>query len=572
MASIALREYWPDSASGEKETLGRIERALKNLGHEVVRVRAGASDESTLLQEQKSLFLLDIHFAIPAPRNVFSVGALWNPIEYYTYWGGSQSLEIQVQHDMFVAANRELAERQLRIFRSDLEHPVLPLNHSVSKDSLITPEPLVNPSIFYSGIGWDRSSLEGHRNEEVLRFFENKSMLRLFGPEKLADGSRPWADFRASYRGEIPFDGVSIFKEINSCAFYLALSSESHRRNHISSNRLFEAIAGGALPIVDSDIKHPFRRDNVVTFDRSIPLDDALSKLHADIMGIIADPHERVRRVQELQEELKGSYTFERQLGALVDYVTTLGVNGVGGRGKESVSGTVASIFDLTAGHQKSGLIVGDPIHISMSLLGHPTVAQSKYLNFSESKSFAEVGHYSGWMTEDADVVHIPGQWENHGEVHFLGVDSVAAGLRIADTLIVSSELVGLWISESAGTASLGSLLLACVEDSRSRNPLLKHHFVDDLTFNISGSKPPRNVNSLVSNLDPLTLVKLSRSNKTIIGDLAALAASAGRKASPLESGSLLSRLFDEVRALGLSRLIRLTISKMVSLLFRKGS
>ena len=572
MASIALREYWPNSASGEKETLGRIERALKNLGHNVVRVRAGESDESTLLQQQKPLFLLDIHFAIPAPRNVFSVGALWNPIEYYTYWGGSQSLEIQVQHDMFVAANRELAERQLRILRPDLEHPVLPLNHSVSKDSLITPAPLVSPSIFYSGIGWDRSSLEGHRNEQVLRFFENKSMLRLFGPEKLADGTRPWADFKTSYRGEIPFDGVSIFKEINSCAFYLSLSSESHRRNHISSNRLFEAIAGGALPIVDSDINHPFKQDNVVTFDRSIPIDDALEKLHAEVVGIIADPHERVRRVQELQEELKGSYTFERQLEALVDYVTALGVGGVVGLGKENVSGTVASIFDLTAGHQESGLIVGDPIHISMSLLGHPKVAHSKYLNFSESDLFAEDDSNFVWTSVDADVIHIPGQWECNGEVHFLGVDSVAAGLRIADTLIVRSELVGLWISESAGAASLGSLLLACVEDSRRRNPLLNHHFVDDLTFNISGSKPPRSVFSLVSNLDPLTLVKLSRFSESIIGDLAALAASAGQKASMPESGSLLPRLFDEVRTLGLSRLIRLTTSKIVSLLFRRSS
>jgi hypothetical protein len=571
VARIALREYWPDSASGEKETLGRIERALKNLGHEVVRVRAGGPDESSLLDEQKPLFLLDIHFAIPTPRNVFSVGALWNPIEYYTYWGGSQSLEIQVQHDMFVAANRELAARQLHILRPDLKHPILPLNHSVSKDSLLDPIPLASPSIFYSGIGWDRSSLEGHRNEQVLRFFEKKSMLQLFGPEKLADGTRPWADFKTSYQGEIPFDSFSIFKEINSCAFYLSLSSESHRRNHISSNRLFEAIAGGALPIVDSDINHSFNESNVVTLDRSIPIDDALTKLHADLMGIIAEPHERVRRVKELQAELMDSYTFESQLEALVDYVANLGVDGLAGRSKEAVSGTVASIFDLTAGHQQSGLLVGDPIHISMSLLDHPELAKLKYLKFSEADSFAQIDKYSDWMSGDPDVVHIPGQWETNGESHFLGVDAVAPGLRIADTLIVRSELVGLWISESAGAASVGSLLLACVEDSRSRDPLLRHHFVDDFAFNLRGSKPPRNLFSLVSNLDPLALVKLSRSNKTIIGDLAALARSARQQALMPESTSLLPRLFDEVKMLGLSRLIRLTASKVVSLVFRRS-
>jgi hypothetical protein len=566
---IALRQYWPGTATGEAETLKRLETAIRKLGHEVFWVEAGSPSEETELLDAKPLFLLDLHFALPRAKNVFSVGALWNPTEYFTLWGGGSSLEAQFDHDMFVAANVELAKAQVRALRPDLEHPVLPLNHTVSESSFREPSEASSPGVFYSGIGWDRSSVDGHRNEKILRFFEDKELLRLFGPEKSGNGSRPWRDFPKSYLGEIPFDGTSIFDKINESQFYLALSSESHRRNGIPSNRIFEAIAGGALPVIDSDLHLPFNTEDFIVLDRSKSVTVAIEEVFAEINSLVQSPSARLTRVANLQKILRDSFTLETQLGQLIDFLSAaMTPQRLTDKSSANPVMLVHHVFATANSSARSdGIAVSDPIKNTTQLWMDQNLTNSEYVCFS-SHDHDHCSRLHRWgLTPNPDVIHLTGKWTGRGEDMFLGVLSPPSDLRIIDTIIVKSSVVASWVGQSGGLASLGSLLLGCVEDSATDSPKLSHSFVHNASLDLVDSSPPRNIASATSSLDRVILLRLIQNSSPLVAHLAELALKYEDKTP--QPASVLVGLAREIRAMGLGNLLRTAAREFGRVLIR---
>jgi phosphoglycerol transferase len=73
-------------------------------------------------------------------------------------------------------------------------------------------------AIMYAGVHWD-----GSRHGEIFRGLDGRAPLRLYGPPQA------WADRGASYRGTLPFDGVSVIGAIRDAGIALCLHKAAHR-------------------------------------------------------------------------------------------------------------------------------------------------------------------------------------------------------------------------------------------------------------------------------------------------------------------------------------------------------
>lgn len=91
--------------------------------------------------------------------------------------------------------------------------------------------------IAYFGTNWDR------RSPRLFELLDPKGILRIHGPR------RSWPTGLASYRGPLPFDGVSPQKTYASCGLGLVLLSAGHLREDVISDRIFQISSVGAVSI-----------------------------------------------------------------------------------------------------------------------------------------------------------------------------------------------------------------------------------------------------------------------------------------------------------------------------------
>ena len=124
---------------------------------------------------------------------------------------------------------------------------------SVSTGTTIAPAITENQqlNIFYCGINWDILIDGKSRNEGLMKLLDRQGVMKYFGPNDNF-GKHPWAGYEC-YQHEIPFDGISVPREIHKCGICLVLSSDAHRRTGIATNRIFEACAAGAVIISDDN-------------------------------------------------------------------------------------------------------------------------------------------------------------------------------------------------------------------------------------------------------------------------------------------------------------------------------
>ena len=111
---------------------------------------------------------------------------------------------------------------------------------------------------------------------------------------------RVWKGFSA-YKGEIPFDGLSLGKVMQKYGAVLALSSPAHLKSQTSSGRVFEGFAAGVPVISDNnshvrklfgDLAYYFQGDNDAEKAESIS---------AVFENILSNPKEAQSRVLQAQ-------------------------------------------------------------------------------------------------------------------------------------------------------------------------------------------------------------------------------------------------------------------------------
>jgi phosphoglycerol transferase len=166
-------------------------------------------------------------------------------------------------------------------------------------------------AIMYVGVHWD-----GSRHGEIFRGLDGRVPLRLYGPPQA------WADRGASYRGTIPFDGVSVVRAVRDAGIALCLHKAAHREANCPSTRLFEAAAGGALIITD-DFEFPreWFRDSVLYIDTELPAPIVVEQIVSHVEWANRNPDAANRLAQRSNELFRQRLTLESMLTPLPHFV-----------------------------------------------------------------------------------------------------------------------------------------------------------------------------------------------------------------------------------------------------------
>jgi hypothetical protein len=131
---------------------------------------------------------------------------------------------------------------------------------------------------------------------------------------------RPWEGF-TSYRGEIPFDGVSMSKTMRLYGAVLAVSSPAHMKSMTSSSRVFEATAAG-VPVISDRNPHvqALFGDTVYYFEGETSSEKAAA-IAARLKEIEDNPEDAAGRVAKAQSLMRERFCFEpcytKALGSL---------------------------------------------------------------------------------------------------------------------------------------------------------------------------------------------------------------------------------------------------------------
>ena len=193
------------------------------------------------------------------------------------------------------------------------------LSHSVPRSFIREPLASLSGKVVYVGIGWDKGSNGQTRHASLLHRLDSMSILEVYGPSRLASGVKPWAGF-SGYKGPLPFDGQSVINAANKAGFAMCLSSRNHKPEGIQSNRLFETVAAGAIPIVEEDAWSPFSLDGAIHLPSSLNASDGAEFINSEVSGLLASRDVFDARVAQLQDGLR-NFTLEGQLSELIDFV-----------------------------------------------------------------------------------------------------------------------------------------------------------------------------------------------------------------------------------------------------------
>jgi len=323
---FAVIKLWPELKTAEDECIARLKGAAKLLGVECIEVDSFARlihpPHAQLTQEDVD-FVLSLHFETPKCYDIFSFVALWNPLDFYYDWGYRRFTSHLLTHDDFLSCSSPWADDHIRRQVADdpmREGPCLQLYHSLA-------EPILAPTtgdrkLFYVGINWEQSAKKPARHQGLLKLLDKTGDLRIHGP-KIFQGVDVWAGYE-SYVGPIPFDGVSVVREIHKAGISLVLSSEAHEQSELMSSRLFESLAAGAVIVCNENLfARRFFGDTLLYIDTSLSADETYAQVQSHIDWIKSNPTKALKLAEEAQGIFRKRFTLDGQLKTLYEKFPT---------------------------------------------------------------------------------------------------------------------------------------------------------------------------------------------------------------------------------------------------------
>lgn len=258
---VGIIRMWPDQAVAEHENIERFRSAFKMIGVEIVELdRYGIiiGSPNDVVTANDVDFVIHLHFETGKTYDVTSVAAMWNPAQFYVEWGFKRFWANQMSHDIFAYTGSDEIKSLIYSSYGPLPEYSFPiLNHTLA-NPIYAAAKKDDYKVFYCGINWEKISGKKGRHDEILKALDAKGLIDIYGPEEI-QGKKVWDGF-AGYKGSLPFDGKRVIQKIAKAGACLVFSSEAHISSNIMSNRLFEALAGGAIVIGD---EHPFIREAI---------------------------------------------------------------------------------------------------------------------------------------------------------------------------------------------------------------------------------------------------------------------------------------------------------------------
>jgi glycosyl transferase family 2/glycosyl transferase family 1 len=304
---IAVQNSFPNHPqSAEAEWIRRFFTACSRLGFEPVEVLT--SDD--ILRCQPDCVLVP-HEVSPKLTPFPTLGLNWNPPDFFAE--DPDRCRSILSLDGHLCGSMQIAQWIEDFATSHGKRAIL-------HDGLMLPStPDTGPAgplppelaIMYAGVHWD-----GSRHREIFRDLDGRVPLRLYGPPEA------WRDRGASYRGVLPFDGVSVISAIRDAGIALCLHKAAHRGTNCPTMRLFEAAAAGALIITD-DFEFPreWFRDSVLYIDAALPAPMVVEQIVSHVEWANRNPEAANRLAQRSNYLFRRCLSLESMLRPLPDFL-----------------------------------------------------------------------------------------------------------------------------------------------------------------------------------------------------------------------------------------------------------
>ena len=317
---ILLISQWPSVKNGEYELIEKI----KQTGYQIAVVDFFGFNVDTGECLNRAMLVCDFDFAISfhydTPKFLNILTFLWvaNPLEFMHLRGDYRTVLLHHlrSYDDYLYNGSDMLKSHIRnVIGTEWIDSDLEMFPSCSTGALILPKALYKidsataQKVFYCGVNWERGIDRAGRAQGLLDILQSKGAADFYGPDKL-EGISPWEGF-TSYKGEIPFDGVSMARVMQDYGAVLAVSSPAHLRSRTSSSRVFEGFTAG-VPVISDENAHvrKFFGDLVYYFHGATEESRAQSILDI-LQRINQNPAEARDRVIQAQARLAQRYCFE---------------------------------------------------------------------------------------------------------------------------------------------------------------------------------------------------------------------------------------------------------------------
>ena len=316
---VLLISQWPKIKNAEYELIEKIRQTgfkitvVDYLGFDVA---TGKCINQVELPDNYD-FAISFHYDTPKFLNLQTFLWVANPLEFMHFQGNYRTALIHHlrAYDGYLYNGSELLKGHIkRVLGTEWRDSELSFIGSCSRKAMLPPRDSeaskAHPDkIFYCGVNWERGSGRSGRAQGLLDVLQDRQLAEFYGPRELA-GINPWEGF-SSYRGEIPFDGASMFRTMQEYGAVLAVSSPAHLKSKTASGRVFEGLAAGVQVISDENphIRHQFG-DLIYYFSGNSEQERADS-IQSAIESIRSNPQEAARRVTEAQALIAREYSFE---------------------------------------------------------------------------------------------------------------------------------------------------------------------------------------------------------------------------------------------------------------------
>ena len=318
---IAFYNTFPEAKNAEFELLMRLENICNkyNIGYFIIYITNEIQNTELKginineIDVSDLLCCISLHYYSPKTSKHFSLLTLWNPIKFYS----TVSLDKAYKMDGYLSAHSNYIDD---FIKSHSDKPFLGFLNT-STDGPILDLTFGEYNCFYAGMNWNISTDSIRVNIfKLIKFLDNSPILYCYGLREC------WKGYR-SYKGEIPFDGISIIKEIHNCGICLVLSSSLHIAEGVCSCRLFEGLAAGVPIIAD---KNPFFQewfgDNIFYIDTDDTL-MAAKQVCEYINFFKSNPEETMTKMKNCRKIFLENFLLDKQLLQVVENVKEYKLN-----------------------------------------------------------------------------------------------------------------------------------------------------------------------------------------------------------------------------------------------------
>ncbi len=174
----------------------------------------------------------------------------------------------------------------------------------------------------YVGVNCERigarvGEIRRGRHHETFKILDHSRDVSFYGPKRFG-GIQPWHGYDC-YKGEIPFDGGSLLKTLNSEGIALVISSEIHRIDGVVTSRLFEALAAGCVIISDRNaFVESFLKDSVLYISIDAKPEEVAHEISCHIRWVNEHSEEARKLAKKAQDIFLREFTLERSIDNLL--------------------------------------------------------------------------------------------------------------------------------------------------------------------------------------------------------------------------------------------------------------